>query len=69
MAKHRNGSLKDIRLKFVGKYAKFSNLDGLSQDDFMFNNDLKPNQNFGNDTSSFTLPSKMNDDLDGDDPF
>jgi len=35
----------------------------------MFNNDLKPNQNFSNDTSSFTLPSKMNDDLDGDDPF
>jgi len=27
VAKHRNGSLNDIRLKFIGKYAKFSNLD------------------------------------------
>ena len=27
IAKHRNGSLNDIRLKFIGKYAKFSNLD------------------------------------------
>jgi len=69
VAKQRNGSIKQNPIKIVGKYAKFSNLDGLSQDDFMFNNDLKPNQNFGNDTSSFTLPSKMNDDLDGDDPF
>ena len=48
----------------MGKYAKFSNLDGLNQDDFMFNNDMKPNKNFGDDMSSFTLPSKMNDDLD-----
>tara|TARA_Y100000813_G_scaffold40339_1_gene27494 strand:+ start:1258 stop:2787 length:1530 start_codon:yes stop_codon:yes gene_type:complete len=69
VAKHRNGSLKDIRLKFVGKYAKFSNLDGLSQDDFMFNSDLKPNDNFGDDMSSYTLPSKMNDDPDDDAPF
>ena len=53
----------------MGKYAKFSNLDGLNQDDFMFNNDMKPNKNFGDDMSSFTLPSKMNDDLDDVDPF
>ena len=53
----------------MGKYAKFSNLDGLSQDDFMFNSDLKPNNNFGDDMSSYTLPSKMNDDPDDDAPF
>ena len=34
----------------------------------MFNSDLKPNDNFGDDMSSYTLPSKMNDDPD-DDPF
>ena len=35
----------------------------------MFNNDMKPNKNFGDDMSSFTLPSKMNDDLDDVDPL
>ena len=65
VAKHRNGSLKDVRLKFVGKYAKFSNLDALNQDNYNFNAGMKPNENFGDDISSFTMPSKMNDD----DPF
>ncbi len=62
VAKHRNGSLKDIRLKFVGKYAKFSNLDALNQDNYNYNASIKPNENFGDDISSFTMPSKMNDD-------
>ena len=69
IAKHRNGSLKDVRLKFTGKYAKFSNLDGLSQQDFMYNAGMKPNNDFGNDVSSFTMPSKMNDDSSNEDPF
>ena len=67
IAKHRNGSLKDVRLKFTGKYAKFSNLDGLSQKDYMYNAGMKPNNDFGDDISSFTMPSKMNDD--SSDPF
>ena len=69
IAKHRNGSLKDVRLKFTGKYAKFSDLDGLQQQDFMYNAGIKPNDDFGNDVSSFTMPSKMNDDPNNDDPF
>ena len=69
VAKHRNGSLKDIRLKFIGKYAKFSDLDGLSQNDFMYNAGMKPNNDFGDDVSSFTMPSKMNDDSSNEDPF
>ena len=67
VAKHRNGSLKDIRLKFLGKYAKFANLDGLSQDDFSFQGGIQPNENFGDNLPSFTMPSKMNDDMDEDD--
>jgi replicative DNA helicase len=69
IAKHRNGSLKDVRLKFIGKYAKFSDLDGLSQNDFMYNAGMKPNNDFGDDISSFTMPSKMNDDSSNEDPF
>ena len=67
VAKHRNGSLKDIRLKFLGKYAKFANLDGLSQDDYSFQGGIQPNENFGDNLPSFTMPSKMNDDMDEDD--
>ncbi|MBM77107.1 MAG: replicative DNA helicase [Crocinitomicaceae bacterium] len=63
VAKHRNGSLKDIRLKFLGKYAKFTNLDGLSQDDYSFGGGIQPNKNFGDNLPSFTMPSKMNDDI------
>jgi replicative DNA helicase len=69
IAKHRNGSLRDVRLKFIGKYAKFSDLDGLSQNDFMYNAGMKPNNDFGDDVSSFTMPSKMNDDSSNEDPF
>ena len=68
IAKHRNGSLKDVRLKFIGKYAKFSDLDGLSQNDFIYNAGMKPNNDFGDDVPSFTMPSKMNDDS-NEDPF
>jgi len=67
VAKHRNGSLKDIRLKFLGKYAKFTNLDGLSQDDYSFGGGIQPNENFGDNLPSFTMPSKMNDDMGEDD--
>ena len=67
VAKHRNASLKDIRLKFLGKYAKFANLDGLSQDDYSFQGGIQPNENFGDNLPSFTMPSKMNDDMDEDD--
>ena len=38
-------------------------------EDYQYIFDLKPNQNFGDDISSFTLPSKMNDDIDDEDPF
>ncbi|MCH1614015.1 MAG: replicative DNA helicase, partial [Flavobacteriales bacterium] len=69
IAKHRNGSLKDVRLKFIGKYAKFSDVDELSLNDFMYNAGMKPNNDFGDDVSSFTMPSKMNDESSDEDPF
>lgn len=33
IAKHRNGSTGTIRLKFIGKYAKFDNLDSFGMED------------------------------------
>jgi len=76
VAKHRNGSLKDIRLRFIGKYAKFTNLDSFNQDDFVTGGSLQPNEDFSESAGgTYTVQSKMNDDLiddsidDDDGPF
>ena len=63
VAKHRNGSLDTVRLRFIGQYARFENLDNMDTD-------------FGNSTigsamnsnkalesaaaNAFTVPSKIN---------
>jgi len=62
VAKHRNGGLDNIRLKFLGKFGKFDNLDDFSTpfDEFPSSmnlgsaaNDLPPaNQVFGSDYSN-----------------
>ncbi|HLN53015.1 MAG TPA: replicative DNA helicase [Lentimicrobium sp.] len=54
IAKHRNGALHDVSLRFISKYAKFVDLDtteGISL------TPLAPNTNF-----VMTVPSRMNDD-------
>ncbi len=61
VAKHRNGALETVKLRFIDQFAKFANLDefdfsSLKTDDFM-----NPNDNM------ITRPSRMNE---GDDiPF
>ncbi len=71
IAKHRNGSLETIPLRFIDNFAKFTDYES---SDFGGMEPLKPSDNF-EDTSvkTVTLPSKMNDDDegagDGDVPF
>ena len=64
IAKHRNGSLEDVRLRFIGKYAKFDNLDSFGGDDFGM--PMQPNEDFDfEEGGGFkTMQSKMNDDFD-----
>jgi len=59
IAKHRNGGLGDIQLRFIKDFAKYADLDTLGFD----------NVNLSGD--SFTMPSRMNDmDMDDDNvPF
>jgi replicative DNA helicase len=55
IAKHRNGSLENIRLKFIGNLGKFDNLDEYSGDDY-----LPSTMNLGQDDNPFitkNLPS------------
>ncbi len=67
IAKHRNGSLETVQLKFIGELTKFTNLDrGYSfageNDDNAFG--VRPNTNFDSapgNPSTITRGSKMND--------
>lgn len=64
IAKHRNGALKDIRLRFIAHLAKFSDMDNLSS--IQVDDGLEPNESFNK--SFITRSSRMDDVPDGD-PF
>ena len=59
IAKHRNGSLKNVRLKFIGEFAKFSDLDYFKEGDFDDND---------NNSSMISMSSSMNQETNND-PF
>jgi replicative DNA helicase len=75
IAKHRNGETGRVRLKFVGKYVKFTDLDG-GMDGFSTQGGapaspfagLTPSQDFEKPSNFIIRPSKMND-IDEDPPF
>ncbi len=54
LAKHRNGALGDVNLKFVSEYAKFIEMD----DDYFGPIDLDANEN--SQAKAVTIESKMN---------
>lgn len=63
IAKHRNGALENVQLKFIANLAKFSNLE--TSDEFHFNSGEMPTSDeFGNTTQ--IRKSRM-DDLENDD--
>jgi len=68
IAKHRNGEIATVPLKFVGKYVKFTDIE----DDFgmpasSFSAGISPSQEFNN-LGIITRPSRMND-MNNDEPF
>jgi replicative DNA helicase len=62
IAKHRNGSLDTIRLKFVKELTRFDNLDAFDSMDY--GSGFSPNKGFEANQDTITLSSKMNDDDD-----
>ena len=58
IAKHRNGSLRNVRLKFIDEFAKFADLD-------YFEDNSLTEDNIG---SMISMSSKMNQQSE-DDPF
>lgn len=70
IAKHRNGETGRVRLKFVGKYVKFQDLDQ-GMDSFEQNNPfagLNPSDSFEKPNNFIIRPSRM-DDIDDEPPF
>ncbi|UPL51211.1 replicative DNA helicase [Hymenobacter sublimis] len=68
IAKHRNGSLETVQLKFIGRFTKFADLDGAGGfGDAGFNPGAFPSSTFDDDQTGFApntirLGSRINND-------
>lgn len=63
IAKHRNGALKDVPLRFIADHAQFCDLES---NDYGGNDSIAPNTEFDTPSDIVTIPSKMNE-MDGTD--
>lgn len=64
IAKHRNGAVGSVNLRFVGQYARFMEpdaIDALVRDNYSPLGSLNPSSEFGQ-ANTIIRPSKMNDD-------
>lgn len=63
IAKHRNGSLENVQLKFIGKFTKFADLDGMDMNagaGDTYGNSFPSPGPASNSDFTITLPSKAN---------
>jgi replicative DNA helicase len=62
VAKHRNGATDNVRLRFIGKYARFDNIDSFGDDFQPITKAITSNRSFEqNQPNLITIPSKFND--------
>jgi len=76
IAKHRNGSLETVQLKFIGRFTKFADLDGVGgfEGGGDYNPGAFPSSTFDEDPSAFApntirLGSRINNDTPPPQPF
>jgi len=70
IAKHRNGAVCDVQLKFINELAKFQDLEkGMGDFDDPNLSSMPIGEDFDLDQNTMTLPSKMNDNDDFDYDF
>ncbi|TNE55686.1 MAG: replicative DNA helicase [Bacteroidetes bacterium] len=64
VAKHRNGALDTVRLKFIGQYARFENFESFGEEFApVIGSAMNANHGFDEATnSSYTIKSKLNND-------
>ena len=62
IAKHRNGALDRVRLRFIGEYARFDNLETYTEDiNVPAHTSLNASTDFDEPSpASYTIASKMN---------
>jgi replicative DNA helicase len=62
VAKHRNGALDRVRLRFIGEYARFDNIEGYNEEPVVpVHANLNANTDFDlPSANSYTIQSKMN---------
>jgi replicative DNA helicase len=62
IAKHRNGALDRVRLRFIGEYARFDNLESFTEDvNVPTHTSLNASTDFDEPSpASYTIASKMN---------
>lgn len=59
VAKHRNGALDNVRLRFIKEYARFDNIEGSSFDSGQQTSNALPVNNDFDGQSTYTLKSRM----------
>ena len=61
IAKHRNGAVGSVKLKYIGEFVKFADMDANDYGSFPKSNPLGPSNDFENHKNVIIRPSKMND--------
>jgi replicative DNA helicase len=61
VAKHRNGAIGDVRLRFKKEFARFEDYNEFDMGYDNSNDDIRQNTDFDSGVRTITLPSKMND--------
>ncbi|MEY3585712.1 MAG: replicative helicase, partial [Bacteroidota bacterium] len=66
IAKHRNGALDSVQLRFVPEYARFENLHEVPELDIAGGNPNAGMNSFNQDSNTYTIKSKMDEGEDSD---
>jgi replicative DNA helicase len=66
IAKHRNGALDSVQLRFVPEYARFENLHEVPELDINGGNANERMNSFNQDMNTYTIKSKMDESEDSD---
>lgn len=66
IAKHRNGALDSVQLRFVPEYARFENLHEVPELDLPGGNNSSGLNSFNQDFNTYTIKSKMDEGEDSD---
>lgn len=69
IAKHRNGEVTDVNLRYINRFVKFTDLEESYAGSYEALSGINPSDTFDNSGGTLTLGSKMNDMDDEDSPF